>query len=424
MTSSRKLHIQAQTWRFLMSIGMALHKLAPPHPPKPSFSRTIPVAISPKKGDVRIQFYVPEDYAIRKQRKGKKFPIVVNFHGGGFTLGKATDDARWAAAVTEQAGAIVASVDYRLAPEYHFPTAVEDGVDAVLYVARHAEELWIDVDKIAISGFSAGGNMAFTVPLRLQEELDEALDDGKENEDKMADTLPEEVQEEIASAHDERKSSVALLATKKPATTKKTEAGSSRPLSVYAAENTVAAGGNNEPLKGKTKADVKMIRQTRIAAIIAWYPSTDYTLSRDQRRDTNLRPDQELSAVFTELFDSSYLQPPTMDLANPYLSPSQAPGSMLSKLPNDIVLFTCEWDMLREEGQKFKDKLEAVGKRVYHRMVLGVPHGWDKAPNPLKVTPGVAEHYKDACRELRRVFGGTPEFERFDDKKRGSVWAR
>lgn len=404
---------------------MALHKLAPPHPPSPSFSRIIPVAISPQKGTVRIQFYVPKDYQTRKRRKGKRFPIVINFHGGGFTLGKATDDCRWAAAVMEKAGAVVASVDYRLAPEYHFPTAVEDGVDAVLYVARHAEELWIDVDKIAVSGFSAGGNMAFTVPLRLQEELEEGLDVAVEDGDKLKDTLQEDDQEELASASRSRKKSVALLATKKPATTK-AAADSQHHDSIYAAENTIAAGGNRvkEPLKGNTKADVQMIRQTRIAAIIAWYPSTDYTLSRDQRRDTNLRPDQELSAVFTELFDSSYLQPPTMDLANPYLSPLQAPGSMLAKLPDDIVLFTCEWDMLRAEGQTFKDKLEAMGKRVYHRMVLGVPHGWDKAPNPLKVTPGVAEHYGDACRELRRVFGGTPEFERWDDKKRGSVWER
>lgn len=357
--------------------------------------------------------------------------------------------------MTEQSGAVVASVDYRLAPEYHFPTAVEDGVDAVLYVARHAEELWLDVDKIAVSGFSAGGNMAFTVPLRLQEELDEELDganeiavhgaDGQVEEEgeKMADSLPEQDQEDIADAHDARKKSVAILAApptaKQPITLPKRKKSSkdkdkqppTRRQSIYAAENTIASptlnsatSNNTEPLKGTTATDIKMIRQTRIAAIIAWYPSTDYTLSRNERRETNLRPDQELSAVFTELFDNSYLQPPTMNLANPYLSPSQATPSMLAKLPDDIVLYTCEWDMLREEGQKFKDKLEAMGKRVYHRMVLGVPHGWDKAPNPVKVTPGVAEHYRDACRELRRVFGGEPEAERWDLKKRGSVWAR
>jgi hypothetical protein len=38
-------------------------------------------------------------------------------------------------------------------------------------------------------------------------------------------------------------------------------------------------------------------------------------------------------------------------------------------------------------------------------MIEGVPHGWDKAPNPWKPTPGVREHYLRACKELRRVFG-------------------
>lgn len=401
-----------------MSIGMALHKMAPPRPPKPSFSREIPVAVSPQKGHVRIQFYVPKDYIERKRSKGERFPIIVNFHGGGFTLGTATDDCRWAAAVVEHVGGIVASVDYRLAPEYSFPTAVEDGVDAVLYVARHAEDLWIDPDKIAISGFSAGGNMAFTVPLRLQEELDPELDAREE----MVSSLDAEMAAKVNSGDDRRKS-MGLDAIARKSTSMKRD---NRRQSIYAAENTTAANGITplSPNKGTTTSDVKQIRRTRIAAIIAWYPSTDYTLSRNQRRKSNLRPDQELSAVFTELFDQSYLQPPTMDMSNPYLSPSQASRDLLSRLPDDIVLFTCEWDMLREEGQKFKEKLETMGKRVYHRMVLGVPHGWDKAPNPLKVTPGVQEHYEDACRELRRVFGGKPEEKKWDNTKRNSVWNR
>ncbi len=154
-----------------MAVGMFIHRLAPPRPPPPSFSRVVPTAISPRKGWVRIQFYVPKDYNHQKSLCKKKFPVVINFHGGGFTLGTATDDARWAQTVVEECDAVVASVDYRLAPENPFPTAVEDGVDAIMYIAQHSEELLIDTDKTALSGFSSGGNMAFTVPLRLQEEL-------------------------------------------------------------------------------------------------------------------------------------------------------------------------------------------------------------------------------------------------------------
>jgi acetyl esterase/lipase len=92
----------------------------------------------------------------------------VNFHGGGFTIGQASDDARWADAVVRNCNAVVVCVEYRLAPKYPHPTAVEDGVDAILYLIANAEQLGIDPDRIAVSGFSAGGNMAFTVPMKLQ----------------------------------------------------------------------------------------------------------------------------------------------------------------------------------------------------------------------------------------------------------------
>lgn len=73
---------QASVWRFLMQIGMGIHKVAPPHPPDPSFERTIPTALSPSAGEVTILFYVPKSWESRKKNGGALFPIVVNFHGG------------------------------------------------------------------------------------------------------------------------------------------------------------------------------------------------------------------------------------------------------------------------------------------------------------------------------------------------------
>jgi hypothetical protein len=63
--------------------------------------------------------------------------------------------------------------------------------------------------------------------------------------------------------------------------------------------------------------------------------------------------------------------------------------------------------MLLDEGRAFRDRLTSpeIGKNVVYKMIEGVPHGWDKAPNPWKPTPGVREHYLRACKELRRVFG-------------------
>ena len=83
-------------------------------------------------------------------------------------MGTAKDDGRWAAMVVNEVDAVFVSVEYRLAPQFPFPTAVEDGVEALLHLGANAENFGIDPEKIALSGFSAGGNMAFTIPLRLQ----------------------------------------------------------------------------------------------------------------------------------------------------------------------------------------------------------------------------------------------------------------
>jgi putative ergosteryl-3beta-O-L-aspartate hydrolase len=340
-----------------MSIGMLLHKLAPPRPHSPSFSRTIATTVAKHKGSLRLQFYVPQAwYRARKylpsEQEHVHFPVVVNFHGGGFTLGKATDDARWCQTVVAEVNAIVVSVDYRLAPEHAFPTAVEDGVDAILYLVQHADDLLIDVDRIAVSGFSSGANMCFTVPLRLQEEL----------------------QVESAEGEDRRAS---VTEARRPPMQKSFSRG---------------------------RVLVHTQRQISIKAVCAWYPPVDYTRTREQRRATAKRLDQQLPQIFTDLFDESYLQPPTMDMSNPYLSPGVAPEHMLAGLPEEIIIFACEWDMLLDETERFKDRLiNEVGSTVHYNVVMGVPHAFDKAPNPIRQPANVMVEYKKACELLKKM---------------------
>ncbi|KAJ9199816.1 hypothetical protein DTO166G4_3508 [Paecilomyces variotii] len=165
------LYTQAIFWRFLMRIGMFFHHVISPRSPSPTFTRSIPCQDSSRS--IQLHFYCPEDYA--DQRKaGRRLPVVVNFHGGGFALGRATDDARWAQTVVCELGAVVVSVDYRLAPENPFPAAVDDGVDALLHLASNASDLGIDASQVILTGFSAGGNLAVTVPLRLRQVRGEA----------------------------------------------------------------------------------------------------------------------------------------------------------------------------------------------------------------------------------------------------------
>ena len=168
--SRSSLRKSAKWWRSLQCIGMNLHFLASPRPPNPTFTKTIESTLSGRKGTFTLQFYVPEEYKSSKSLR-VSYPAVVNFHGGGFTLGKATDDARFAAYIVETCKAVFVSVDYRLAPEHPFPTAVEDGADALLYVINHADELRINPLKLATSGFSAGGNIAITATLRLADHI-------------------------------------------------------------------------------------------------------------------------------------------------------------------------------------------------------------------------------------------------------------
>ena len=166
------LSIEASIWRWLGQIGFYLHNFASPSPKPPSFIRQFPTTIvsSGESAILELAFYVPEDYAIRVG-EGRRYPIVVNLHGGGFTMGTAKNDGRWAAMVIKEVDAVFVSVEYRLAPEFPFPTAVEDGVEALLHLAANAEEFGIDPKRMAISGFSAGGNMSFTIPLRLRTHL-------------------------------------------------------------------------------------------------------------------------------------------------------------------------------------------------------------------------------------------------------------
>ncbi|KAL8688421.1 MAG: hypothetical protein Q9218_005661 [Villophora microphyllina] len=169
-TSRWQLQIQATIWRTLMRMGFGFHSLASPRPPNYTFVKSFMTGadgFSGPKQLLHLYFYLPDDF----DAKSRKYPVVVNFHGGGFTIGSATDDCRWAAKVLKETTAIFVSVEYRLAPEYPYPIAIEDGCEAVLHLAANSEEYGIDPQRMALSGFSAGANLVFTVPLMLHNRL-------------------------------------------------------------------------------------------------------------------------------------------------------------------------------------------------------------------------------------------------------------
>jgi acetyl esterase len=87
----------------------------------------------------------------------------VFFHGGGFVSGNLDSHDEFCRRITNAADVAVVAVDYRLAPEHTFPAAVEDSYSAKEWVAANGGEYGLDTDNLAVTGDSAGGNLAAVV---------------------------------------------------------------------------------------------------------------------------------------------------------------------------------------------------------------------------------------------------------------------
>lgn len=96
-------------------------------------------------------------------------PVVVNFHGGGWVSGDPFQSEWWCAGIAAATGAVVVSVQYRLAPEFRYPAGPEDCYAGTAWVAEHAVELGVDPARLAVMGDSAGGNLAAVVSLMARD---------------------------------------------------------------------------------------------------------------------------------------------------------------------------------------------------------------------------------------------------------------
>jgi acetyl esterase len=90
-------------------------------------------------------------------------PTVVFLHGGGWVIGDLDTADPVCRMLCRDVEAVVVSVAYRRAPEHHFPAAVEDAWAAYQWVVRHVEQYGRDVERVAVAGDSAGGNLAAVV---------------------------------------------------------------------------------------------------------------------------------------------------------------------------------------------------------------------------------------------------------------------
>lgn len=139
----------------------AMALLSVDRPPGPQIGSITDGVLPGAAGDLPYRCYRP---ATSGRHAG-----VVYFHGGGWVLGDLDSDDPLCRDLCQRLDAVVISVNYRHAPEARYPAAADDAEAAVRAVAAQGVALGIDVDRLAVAGWSAGGNLAAVACQRLRD---------------------------------------------------------------------------------------------------------------------------------------------------------------------------------------------------------------------------------------------------------------
>ena len=146
--------------------GLYLKGCVTASPEPPELQSIAPLAIPAPHGTIPARLYIPK--ALR--RKAGLAPALVFFHGGGWVIGDLDSHDAACRKLAHEGELILIAVDYRLAPEHKFPSAVDDAIAATRWIAANARELGIDGSRLSVGGDSAGGNLAAVVALSARED--------------------------------------------------------------------------------------------------------------------------------------------------------------------------------------------------------------------------------------------------------------
>ncbi|MFC7448462.1 alpha/beta hydrolase [Rhodococcus daqingensis] len=129
---------------------------------QPDMREVRDVIIDGPGGDLALRVFRPHHDA-------PELPVVVFAHGGGFVFCDLDSHDEFCRSMAQGVGAVVASVDYRLAPEHPAPAAHDDVYCALEWIAKHAADHGGDPTRIVLAGDSAGGNLAATVAVAARD---------------------------------------------------------------------------------------------------------------------------------------------------------------------------------------------------------------------------------------------------------------
>ncbi len=136
-------------------------------PEAPPVAEVRDLQASGPHGPITLRLYKPLAAA--------PLPVLVYFHGGGWTIGDLDTHDTLCRELANRAGCAVLAVDYRMGPEHRFPCAVDDCLAATYWCRDHAAQLGLDARRIAVGGDSAGGNLAAVVAIAARDAGDLAL---------------------------------------------------------------------------------------------------------------------------------------------------------------------------------------------------------------------------------------------------------
>ncbi|KAM9184291.1 arylacetamide deacetylase [Mergus octosetaceus] len=287
--------------------------------------------------NVAIRLYLP-----RKPASGLR-RAVIYFHGGGWCVGQAGMKSydllsRW---TSSQLDAVVVSVDYRLAPKYHFPVQFEDVYSVTKFFLQSSvlSQYGVDPNRVCVAGDSAGGNLAAAVAQKLLEDsevttrfkaqvllypalqtLDLNLPSYQQNENGLI--LPKSLMVRFWSEYFTSDSSLREAMTSN--------------------RHVPAESGH-------------------LFQFVNW---------------SNLLPEEmKKDYVYTSpVFGSSKLAKKYPGFLDPRAAPLLAEDARLRGLPPTYVL-TCEYDVLRDDGVMYVSRLRAAGVRVTHDHAKDAFHG-------------------------------------------------